>query len=66
MPSDDPINELAKARDQRLRVDAGKVDVARLRLAAVDRIVFGASKRHGVDDHDRLLKLAVKGLFADG
>lgn len=66
MPPDEQREDQPEGRGERLRIDASKVDVARLRLAAVDRMVFGAERRHAVVDHDRLVKETVTGLFGHG
>ena len=66
MSPDDQKRDQAKGRDQRLRVDATKVDVARLRLAAIDRMVFKTDKRHAADAHETLIRQAVAGLFDHG
>jgi len=65
-PDDQKKDQTAEGRDQRLRVDAGKVDVARLRLAAIDRRVFDTSAKHSADAHDRLVRAAAAGLFGHG
>ena len=65
-PDDQKKDQTAEGRGQRLRVDAGKVDVARLRLAAIDRRVFDTSAKHAVDAHDRLIRKAAAGLFGHG
>jgi hypothetical protein len=66
MPPDEQREDQPEGRGERLRIDASKVDVARLRLAAVDRMVFGADRKHSSEDHDRLVKEAVMGLFGHG
>ncbi len=66
MPPDEQREDQPEGRGERLRIDASKVDVARLRLAAVDRMVFGAERKHAVEDHDRLMKETVMGLFGHG
>jgi hypothetical protein len=66
MPPEDQRQSEPEGRGERLRVDASKVDVARLRLAAVDRMVFPAEKKHRAEDHDRLLREAVMGLLGHG
>ncbi len=66
MPPEDQREDQPAGREERLRVDASKVDVARLRLSAVDRMVFPAEKKHRAEDHDRLVKDAVTGLFGHG
>ena len=66
MSPDDQKQDQAKGRGERLRVDASKVDVARLRLAAIDRMVFGTEKRHAFDAHETLIRQAVSGLFDHG
>ncbi len=66
MSPDDQRQDQTKGRDQRLRVDATKVDVARLRLSAVDRMVFGTERRHAADAHDTLIRQVVSGLFDHG
>ncbi len=50
----------------RLRVDSRKVDVARLRLAAVDRAVFAAGAGHASTDHDEMIRRTVNMLFGHG
>ncbi len=66
MPPDEQRQDQPEGRSERLRIDASKVDVARLRLSAVDRMVFGAERKHTAVDHDRLLKEMVMGLFGHG
>jgi hypothetical protein len=66
MRPEDQKEDLPEGRGERLRIDASKVDVARLRLAAVDRMVFGAERKHAAEDHDRLVKETVMGLFGNG
>ena len=65
-PDDQNQDHTGEGRDQRLRVDASKVDVARLRLAAIDRRVFGTSAKHTADVHDRRIRESVTGLFGHG
>jgi hypothetical protein len=50
----------------RLRVDTRKVDVARLRLAAIDRAVFAAGAGHAAVDHDEMVRRTVDMLFGHG
>jgi hypothetical protein len=50
----------------RLRVDGRKVDVARLRLAAIDRAVFAAGAGHATADHDEMIRRTVNMLFGHG
>jgi hypothetical protein len=66
MSPDDTTKGPPETHDQRLRIDAGKVDIVRMRLAAVDRTVFGAAPRHASDDHDRRLAETVAGLLDNG
>jgi hypothetical protein len=66
MPPEDHKENLPDGRGVRLRIDTSKVDVVRLRLSAVDRMVFGAVRRHSIEDHDRLVKETVIGLFGHG
>jgi hypothetical protein len=66
MPPVDQKESQPEGRGERLRIDASKVDVARLRLSAIDRSVFPAEKKHQSEDHERLLREAVVGLFGHG
>jgi hypothetical protein len=66
MPPTDQKESQPEGRGERLRIDPSKVDVARLRLSAVDRAVFPAEKKHRAEDHERLLREAVIGLFGHG
>ena len=66
MSPDDQKQDQAKGRSERLRVDASKVDVARLRLSAIDRMVFGTERRHAAATHETLIRQAVTGLFDHG
>jgi len=47
----------------KLKVDGRKVDVARLRLAAIDRAVFAAGAGHAAADHDDMIRRTVATLF---
>jgi hypothetical protein len=66
MPPPDQKESQPEGRGERLRIDPSKVDVARLRLSAIDRAVFPNEKKHRAEDHDRLLKDAVMELFGHG
>jgi hypothetical protein len=66
MPADNQNQGPDEAREQRAEVDPGKVDVARLRLAAIDRAVFANARRHAGDAHEHLLRRAVTRLFGHG
>jgi hypothetical protein len=66
MPPSDQKESQPEGRGERLRIDPSKVDVARLRLSAIDRSTFPADRKHRIEDHERLLKDAVTALFAHG
>jgi len=50
----------------KLKIDGRKVDVARLRLAAIDRAVFAAGAGHATADHDEMIRRTVATLFGHG
>ncbi|HVZ14341.1 MAG TPA: hypothetical protein VG894_07775 [Bauldia sp.] len=66
MPAADEDDNKSDGGIDRLRVDGRKVDVARLRLAAIDRAVFAAGAGHAAVDHDEMIRRTVNMLFGHG